>query len=117
MMMNIWKVYNCCILFSTRRCRKAIPVATSAYLENLPSHYTQNVHLNQVRAWFYVNIISKTREGSKPSQSMLLDLVFFIHVSFSVFSYMYSIHTNYFVFLENARGNFFGAVQVIVIQE
>ena len=34
--------------FSCRRCRKAIPVATSAYLENLPSHYTQNVHLNQV---------------------------------------------------------------------
>lgn len=34
--------------FSEARCRKAIPVATSAYLEGLPSHYTQNVHLNQL---------------------------------------------------------------------
>ena len=41
-------LFVCFCCFSCRRCRKAIPVATSAYLENLPSHYTQNVHLNQV---------------------------------------------------------------------
>ena len=40
--------FCCFVFFLCRRCRKAIPVATSAYLENLPSHYTQNVHLNQV---------------------------------------------------------------------
>ena len=41
---------------SFRRCRKAIPVATSAYLEGLPSHYTQNVHLNQVRNSFQLQL-------------------------------------------------------------
>ena len=41
---------------SFRRCRKAIPVATSAYLEGLPSHYTQNVHVNQVRNSFQLQL-------------------------------------------------------------
>lgn len=49
---------NCYVIrFVFSRCRKAIPVATSAYLENLPSHYTQNVHLNQVCCLFIYAVI------------------------------------------------------------
>lgn len=34
--------------FSENRCHKVSPMATSAYLDNLPSHYVQSVHLAQL---------------------------------------------------------------------
>ncbi|CAB4038499.1 SMG8, partial [Paramuricea clavata] len=34
--------------FSDARCRKVLPVASSAYLDNLPSHYPESVHINQL---------------------------------------------------------------------
>lgn len=43
---SIFLILICCILFS--RCRKVLPVASSAYLDNLPSHYPESVHINQV---------------------------------------------------------------------
>ncbi|XP_047133699.1 nonsense-mediated mRNA decay factor SMG8 isoform X1 [Hydra vulgaris] len=40
--------------FSENRCCKVLPLATNAYLDNLPSHYTQSVHLNQLNACMHV---------------------------------------------------------------
>lgn len=34
--------------FSENRCHKVSPMATNAYLDNLPSHYVQSVHLAQL---------------------------------------------------------------------
>jgi len=40
--------------FSENRCLKVIPLATNAYLDNLPSHYTHSVHLSQLNKAFHV---------------------------------------------------------------
>eukprot|EP00795_Rhopilema_esculentum_P006867 gene6867-12467_t len=40
--------------FSENRCRKVIPLATNAYLDNLPSHYTHSVHLQQLSQALHV---------------------------------------------------------------
>eukprot|EP00794_Sanderia_malayensis_P015308 gene15308-16885_t len=40
--------------FSESRCRKVLPLATNAYLDNLPSHYTHSVHLSQLNQALHV---------------------------------------------------------------
>lgn len=40
--------------FSENRCHKVTPMATSAYLDNLPSHYIQSVHLSQLSHCLHV---------------------------------------------------------------
>ena len=64
------------LFFPSRRCRKAIPVATSAYLENLPSHYTQNVHLNQVSK-LYLRMQTHTDGYPPPRESLLFTTTYY----------------------------------------
>ncbi|XP_057315478.1 nonsense-mediated mRNA decay factor SMG8-like [Hydractinia symbiolongicarpus] len=40
--------------FSENRCHKVSPMATNTYLDNLPSHYTQSVHLAQLNHCLHV---------------------------------------------------------------
>ncbi len=43
------------------RCQKILPIATAAYQEGLPQHYTYSLHFNQVRATLFEKIWLKYR--------------------------------------------------------